>query len=319
MHIVQRIFLYAVSALLIVAGAALVVYPISELYQVAIAQVPRNWLLRVAIGFSAAAVGVFTVLPFGWIGRRGKKIAFPGAHGTVVIQLGSFEASLRKTISKLPVVKKINVTVAPTDNDRKVGIHARVTLVKPIETGARETADRLREYIDKAARRILGADEVTTVDVEVVNIIVDSTQTAESLEAVFAEREAALAAAPVAAAAASTAIEDTEAVPVTQAAFAPEPEPETMKDESSELLTYDEAQRLHSDTEAEQGAEQEAEQEAQPALSAWDAESDGRSDSAEPEEMSFEEPAEELEEPEQPEAAPLPHEVEEEERDSRTL
>lgn len=316
MHIVQRIFLYAVSALLIAAGAALVFYPISELYQIAIAQVPRNWLLRVAIGFSAAAVGVFTVLPFGLIGRRGKKIAFPGTHGTVVIQLGSFEASLRKTISKLPVVKKIDVTVAPTDNDRKVGIHARVTLVKPVETGARETADRLREYIDKAARRILGANEVTTVDVEVVHIIVDSTQTAESLEAVFAESEAALAAAPVAAVAASAATDYTEAAPVTRSAFAPEPEPETMKDESSELLTYEEAQRLHGETAVEPETEREAEQEAQPALSVWDAESDGRSELVEPEEASFEEPVEEAE---AAETASLPRELEEEERDSRTL
>ena len=189
MRIVQRVFLYVVSFFLILAGIAIAMYPynpqVAEFAQ-SIAGKPMNCLL---VGIIVAALGLFTVIPFDVFRRKGRSISFAGPTGTVSIQIDSFEVSLRKTIAKLPMVKRVHVQVTPKDNDRKVGVKADVSLKKPAETSTRETAERLREFIDKVSRQILGADEVISVDVNVEDVLIDPSQTAESLNSIFSKAE----------------------------------------------------------------------------------------------------------------------------------
>ncbi len=268
MRIVQRVFLYIVSFFLILAGIAVAMYPynpqVAEFAQ-SIAGKPMNCLF---VGIVIAALGLFTVLPFDMFRRKGRSISFAGPTGTVSIQIDSFETSLRKTIAKLPMVKRVHVQVTPKDNDRKVGVKADVSLKKPAETSTRETAERLREFIDKVSRQILGADEVISVDVNVEDVLIDPSQTAESLNSIFSRAEESVVpvqrtvtpsavASPVVTAAAATA-------PIAGAPMVSEPlreiesEADTVRnadleadiDDSkstsptSELLTYDEAEEL---------------------------------------------------------------------------
>lgn len=191
MRIIQRIVLYLFAVAVIAAGALLFQYELHELYAEVAARVPENMVLRYGVAVAAVVLGVFTMLPFGLFHRKGRSISFSGINGGVVIELDSFEESLRKTIAKLPMVKRVHVNVMPRDNDRKVGIEATVSLKKPADISTRETAERLREFIDKAARGILGADEVTTIDIKVTNIDIDPSQTAESLNSVFERYESA--------------------------------------------------------------------------------------------------------------------------------
>lgn len=268
MRIVQRVLLYVVSFFLILAGIAIAMYPynpqVAEFAQT-IASKPMNCLF---VGIVIAALGLFTVIPFDLFRRKGRSISFAGPTGTVSIQIDSFETSLRKTIAKLPMVKRVNVHVTPKDNDRKVGVKADVSLKKPAETSTRETAERLREFIDKVSRQILGADEVISVDVNVEDVLIDPSQTAESLNSIFSRAEesvvpaqrtvtpyvaptvaAATAAATASMAGAPMASEplrevDEEVTDGTSAELEADIDEAKSASPSSELLTYDEAQEL---------------------------------------------------------------------------
>ncbi|NUM54800.1 MAG: hypothetical protein HUU46_14235 [Candidatus Hydrogenedentes bacterium] len=260
MRIVQRVFLYLISIAMIAAGAAVAALPFNQQMGEYAATLPERWMACLLIGCTAAALGIVTLLPFDLFRRKGRGISFAGPTGTVSIQIDPFEVSLRKTIAKLPMVKRVSVEVTPKDNNRKVGIVAAVSLKKPADSSTRETAERLREFIEKVSRQILGADEVMTVDVSIQDVLIDPTQTAESLNGIFAAAEKtvapvertvtpAAAAVPVAAgtlAAASTAYEgeDAEADEDEYAAAPAQPDPEAGVTHSSDLLTYEEAQEL---------------------------------------------------------------------------
>lgn len=261
MRIVQRIFLYGISIAMIAAGVAIAAYPFSGQVVEFAHTIASKWMLCLSAGCAAAALGVFTLLPFDFLQRKGRAISFAGPTGTVSIQIEPFEHSLRKTIAKLPMVKRASVTVTPKDNNRKVGIEAAVSLKKPADASTRETAERLREFIDKVSRQILGADEVMTVDVRIEDVLVDSSHTAESLNGIFAKAEekvvpversyapAAVATAGASALAAA-AMDDNEDVPAYHRVDVDAEEPEVAAEvtndrpQSSDLLTYDEADEL---------------------------------------------------------------------------
>jgi len=257
MRIVQRAVLFLFSILLVSAGLLLLVFPFSDQLGAVAAkatQAADNWMIAILAGSALLALGVFTLLPFDLFRRKGRAISFGAEGGTVVIQLESFEASLRKTIAKLPMVKRAHVTVTPKEDNRKVGIDATVHLKKPAGISTRETAERLREFVDKAARSILGSDEITTVTVRVEDIQIDSTQTAESLNSIFADAEKAVV--PMAVAAAAPVVTG-----VTSYAKPEQIEPEETEDfvqdvdddakytpaHSEALVTYEEMQRMQQD------------------------------------------------------------------------
>ncbi len=240
MRIVQRTFLYLISILLIAAGAAAAAYPFSPRVVDLAHKIAGSWMLCLLVGCAAAALGLFTLLPFDRFQRKGRGISFAGPTGTVTIQIDPFETSLRKTIAKLPMVKRVAITVTPKDNDRKVGIEATVSLKKPADASTRETAERLREFIDKVSRQILGADEVMTVDVRVEDVLIDATQTAESLNSIFASAEKSVkSVAPAAQDLPARNFADNEV----DDANAAGPDSEDDGPHSSDLLTYDEAEK----------------------------------------------------------------------------
>jgi len=284
MKTVQRAFLYLMSIAAIAAGAAVAAFPFNDQAAELAHRVSSNWMFCLLIGCAAAALGLVTLLPFGAFARKGRSISFAGPTGTVTIQIDPFAVSLRKTIAKLPMVKRVSVCVTPKDNGRKVGIEAAVTLKKPAESSTRETAERLREFIDKVSRQILGADEIMTVDVRVEDVLVDPTQTAESLNGIFAaaEKNVAPAARTVALAGAAAAapddIYDGPDGPIEERAEdTPEVEAET---HSSDLLTYDEAEELrHARVPVPDGADQpNAEDDDGPKLTSFEDLSEGGED-----------------------------------------
>jgi hypothetical protein len=262
MRIVQRTFLYLVSILLIAAGAAAAAYPFSQRVVDLAHKVSGNWMLCLLVGCASAALGLFTLLPFDRFQRKGRGISFGGPTGTVSIQIDPFETSLRKTIAKLPMVKRVAVTVTPKDNDRKVAIEATVSLQKPADASTRETAERLRDFIDKVSRQVLGADEVMTVDVRVEDVLIDPTQTAESLNSIFATAEKSVKVESVEKTAAPSAAAVAVAAPIAAAQAAQEfrsrsiaedaeddadaagPDSENDGPHSTDLLTYDEVEEL---------------------------------------------------------------------------
>lgn len=256
MRIVQRTFLYIISIAIIVDGALFAAYPFSEQARSLVAAVLDKPMLCLLLGLVAVALGVFTLLPFDLFNRKGRSISFAGQTGTVSILIDSFEVSLRKTIAKLPMVKRVSVEVTPKDNNRRVGIEATVSLKKPAESSTRETAERLREFIDKVSRQILGADEVMTVDVRIEDVLIDPSQTAESLNGIFAAAEknvtpvertvTPLATAVAAVEEPADEVEEQEPerylspTPIAQA----DAREDVAKPKTSSLLTYEEAEEL---------------------------------------------------------------------------
>lgn len=128
------------------------------------------------------SVGLLGLLPFRRFRVGSKVISFQGAYGSVVIQLDSVEATLNRVVGKMPEVKKITVNLLPAEDNRRVRIMADVLLYKDLKAGARETANRVSQYIADTAINILGVEEVTAVDLNVRGIIVEQVAPALPLE-----------------------------------------------------------------------------------------------------------------------------------------
>lgn len=146
---------------------------------------PKGWrasLFFLGGGGLLMIVGLLGLLPIRRFGTRGKVISFEGAHGNVVIQLDSVETTLNRVVGKMTEVKKITVNVVPADDNRRVRVVADVLLYKDLKVGARETANRISQYIADTAVNILGVEEVTAVDLNVRGIIVDHIAPALPLE-----------------------------------------------------------------------------------------------------------------------------------------
>jgi hypothetical protein len=184
MKLFQRIVLALLAVGVLAAGVGLIALPFSEQAMGVAASYFEDTFWRMGAGIVLAAFALFALLPFGGM-RAPTQITVPSPNGNIVIHLAPVESSMARTLGKLPIIKKADLRVVPTDENRRVRITARVALKKPAGASAVETTERLREYVDKLGRRILGATEVTTVELVVTNLIVDPTQTAESLNAML--------------------------------------------------------------------------------------------------------------------------------------
>ncbi len=265
MKLLQHAILVVIGVGIVLAGAALAALPISTLYDILIAKVPDNDMWRIGIGLSVAALALLAILPFGGF-RRGRRITFQSAQGNVSFQLDSVEAALRKSLKKLPTVKRVDIEVCADENSRKVRVGANVLLYKAGGASAREAAIRLSDEIARQARQLLGADEVATVDLNIDGIIVDGKDAATAPVETFSSSvkdtlptgrsETAKPAAPAAPAVAP-------AVAPLAAAAAPAPLPDVTGWEAPEklaplpanddLLTYEDSLKLR-DEEPEEDA-----------------------------------------------------------------
>ncbi|HOE66267.1 MAG TPA: hypothetical protein PLO62_07050 [Candidatus Hydrogenedentes bacterium] len=166
----QKLLCLAVAG----AGALLFFMSASEIFRYASAYLPHfdnivlQTALRYVVGAAIVVLALFATLP-AWKRRRSNTISFPGAHGPIVIQLDSVEASLNRTLRGRPEVRKINVRVQPVNDNRQVRITAGVQCYTT-QAGIRETSDRIGEIIKRTAVNLLGVEEVTTVELKINGI-----------------------------------------------------------------------------------------------------------------------------------------------------
>jgi hypothetical protein len=160
--------------------------------------------------YAPVAGGVLMFIAFiGIIPLRKKKrprnnISFPGIRGDVTIELDSVEANLARVIGKMPEVKKIKVKVSPSEDNRRAVVSADVLMYKGSSgVSAHEIANRIADFLNDAAVNILGVEEVTKVNLNVRDIIVDSKQLAAAKRTAVPKAEDPAPAAP----------EDVEAAP----------------------------------------------------------------------------------------------------------
>jgi len=162
-------------AAVLLGGGALCVMSFSELYQTAISNLPGSPLLRIAGGAALIVGAVLGLLPLQRPRLSKNSISFQGPHGDVAIQLDSVETLLARVIGKMPEVKKISVRVEPTEDNHKARVYAYVWIAKGEEAaGVRELAIRISHHVADMAAHILGVEELTSVDLNVLGITVSA-------------------------------------------------------------------------------------------------------------------------------------------------
>lgn len=185
MRVLQLLGTKVIAAFAVVAGILLIgrtqpqVFPLLERTARFIVDpaTMEEKLVVLGSGILLAGCGVLALVPR-FKGRRGQRnVSFNAAHGNVVIQLESVEAALTKVLGKMPEVRKVVAVVLPADSPGKVHIAADVVLVKDEASSARRLAERVSETIRQTAANMLGDDEIAKVDLNVVNVIVDTKKT----------------------------------------------------------------------------------------------------------------------------------------------
>lgn len=224
MRILQIIVAKLLSLGILALGVAAVVAWFDRDYlhmakSVFLAEVWVPW--GAAFGAAAAVAGLLALLPLKRP-RRNNTITFPGSHGNVTLQLDSVEATLSRVVGKLPEVKKINVRVTPSEDNRRAQVTADVWMYKTSgPAGARELANRISDYLADTAVNILGVEDITNINLNVRGVIVDPSKTTpETVPHVAYGAAAAPAAATVAAAVPDAVVP--EAQPDTAAEVEPE-------------------------------------------------------------------------------------------------
>ena len=159
---------------LFLVGALFTFVELHELYDLFILYVPNTQWIRWTVVGSAMILGV-AGLVFSFRGgkRTSRKIEFQSKHGYIVIELDSVQKSLQKAMSKLPEVKEISLKVFPSDNDRKVRIVADAVVNKPPGAGIRETASNLEDKLAAAAKRMLGVDDIASLDLNISRVLMN--------------------------------------------------------------------------------------------------------------------------------------------------
>lgn len=228
MRVAQLVIQKLLAAAVLAAGVYIVAQEMGYWADRMPIAVPQSRLGAYAAGIGLAVVGLIALLPPLRLRRKTGTISFPGEHGDVLIHLDSVEANLNKVVGKRPEVKRGYVRVIPVPDKDRVRLEADVVLNKTPDAGARELAEKLRNFIATTAANMLGIDEIATVDLNVRGIVVDK----GAVRAMAATDE------PIARPAAKP---EEPAAPVTPepsveetAAPEPEPEPEPLPEPESE-------------------------------------------------------------------------------------
>ncbi len=173
MKTLQTIIMKLLCLGILLAGCALIYRPSSELYTIVAEYTPSSnyrWIMRVVVGVIAGLIGLVGLLPCGK-GRKKKTITFIGTHGEQIIQLDPIEASMSRVIGKMPEVKRIAVSITPSEDGQRVQVTANVVLVKEPGTSVRQISDKVTNYSRETAKNILGVREVTGVTLNVSDIV----------------------------------------------------------------------------------------------------------------------------------------------------
>ncbi len=134
------------------------------------------------IGSIAAIVfGVYGFLPRTSKWKKPKKISYDGPHGQVMIQLDTVEQSLNRVLARMPEVKKIDVVVEPRDGGRSALIKAKAVLQHQPGQNARAIAGLVSDYIAETATKMLGLEELATIELNVTGINVNSRKSSKEI------------------------------------------------------------------------------------------------------------------------------------------
>ncbi len=182
MRIVQSVILKLLGLLVLIGSALLISMWFNEDVYVQVLQDGKalfHTLYGPVIGIVLFLVAFVGIVPVCRAKRPRSTISFPGIRGDVTIELDSVEANLSRVVSKMPEVKKIKVKVVPSEDNRRAVVSADVLMYKGSGgASAHETANRISEFLMDAAVNILGVEEVTKVNLNVRDIIVDAKQLA---------------------------------------------------------------------------------------------------------------------------------------------
>ncbi len=183
MRLIQIVAKRFVSLCFLLGGALLIAMRLNDnVYnrvESLFGMIPRYvWTeMGIVVGSVLIIIGLLGMFP---TKKRKRKnvITFPGTQGQITIELAPVEATLNRVVSKMPEVKKISVTVTPSEDNLRAQVDADVWIYKGAETaGAREITNRIENHLKDTAVNILGVEDVTTVNVRVRGIKFDPTRT----------------------------------------------------------------------------------------------------------------------------------------------
>jgi len=129
----------------------------------------------------AIVLGAYGFWPKGKKFRRRKKIAYEGPHGEVQIQLDTVEQSLNQVLARMPEIKKIELRVDPQAGGRKALIRADVVIYQQPGQSARAIAALVSDYIAETATKLLGLEELATIDLNVTGISVNTRKSSKAI------------------------------------------------------------------------------------------------------------------------------------------
>ncbi|MBN2311117.1 MAG: hypothetical protein JXR94_19225 [Candidatus Hydrogenedentes bacterium] len=179
MRIFQNLLLKLLCLVIALAGILLAIYSLKDIV-ILLETVPDSTIIRVIAGCILVLVAIAGLLPARRRPRR-KEISFPTPQGSSSVHLEPVEASLAKSLKRLPEVRSITIKLLPDDSDRKVRITADAAVHKAAGEGIREMASELSEKIADHARQILGIGEVASVDLNISAIRLDDRDEPEDL------------------------------------------------------------------------------------------------------------------------------------------
>lgn len=189
MRTLQQIVLKLICLALLAAGVAVIVLPLHQAYELAISNLPNSEIYRTFVGILVAVVGVFGLLPLPRRKRAKKSITFPDAQGQTTIQLDTIEQRLCALISKRPEVKKLSIMIQPADDKRRVRVLADVILRKAPGGSTRDMSAELKRVIAEQGRMVLGSEELVSVDLNILDLVIDLKNDSAAVAAPAAEPE----------------------------------------------------------------------------------------------------------------------------------
>ena len=136
------------------------------------------WLIGSIIAFVFGAYGLFPRISK-W--KKAKKISYDGPHGLVQIELDTVEQSLNRVLVRMPEVKKIDVCVEPRDGGRSALIKADAVLQHQPGQNARAIASLVSDYIAETATKMLGLEELATIELNVKAINVNTRKSSKEI------------------------------------------------------------------------------------------------------------------------------------------
>lgn len=129
----------------------------------------------------ALVFGIYGFSPKSRKWRKPKKISYTGPHGEVQIQLDTVEQSLNHVLARMPEVKRIDVKVDPQDGGRRALIRAEVVLYQRPGQNARALASLVTDYIAETASKLLGLEDLATIELKVTGIVVNSKKSSQAI------------------------------------------------------------------------------------------------------------------------------------------